>query len=119
MQWNRSNTVGLASSACSYCQGGGQRLVYKNHYAPCACVFRGIFRACLNRFRECANPTACRGRSPGSIAPARPAAALTPGNVRNTWRTSVSLPPCARRSSIASSVIYFLLGADWRLCGAR
>src|SRR5207248_509272 len=53
MQWNRSNTVGLASGSCCYCQGGGQRLVYKNHYAPCACVFRAVFRTCLNRFREC------------------------------------------------------------------
>src|SRR4051812_38642186 len=53
MRWNRSNTVGLASSACSCCQGGGQRLVYKNYYAPCSCVFRSVFRACLNRFREC------------------------------------------------------------------
>src|SRR5882724_9901653 len=54
MKWNRSNTVGLASTTCCYCQGGGLRLVYNNHPAPCGCVFRAIFRACLNRFRECA-----------------------------------------------------------------
>src|SRR5438045_3732613 len=54
MEWNRSNTIGLANASCSFCHGQGMRLVYLNRQAPCNCVFRAIFRACLQRFRGCA-----------------------------------------------------------------
>jgi hypothetical protein len=117
MQWNRSNTVGLASSACCYCQGGGQRLVYKKSYAPCGCVFRAVFRACLNRFRECL--------ASGGIS----------GTV--TWEFCTGSGGCRSYSRkreefmadfclISRRVLtdeehrlfryHFLLGADWKLC---
>ena len=54
MKWNRSNTIGLANESCTYCEGQGTRAIYKTKEAPCNCVFRAIFRACLNRFRDCA-----------------------------------------------------------------
>jgi len=53
MQWNRSNAIGLARAACSFCNGQGTRIV-RGKEDPCDCVFRAVFRACFNRFRECA-----------------------------------------------------------------
>jgi len=53
MQWDRSNTIGLATETCKYCEGNGTRVVYKTKASPCNCVFRAIFRACLSRFRDC------------------------------------------------------------------
>ena len=53
MQWNRSNAIGLAKESCSACHGDGLRLVHKGREVPCHCVFRAVFRACYNRFRDC------------------------------------------------------------------
>ena len=52
MEWNRSNTVGLAVVSCSFCHGYGLRFARYGKEVPCACVYRAIFRACYNRFRE-------------------------------------------------------------------
>src|ERR1035438_10772292 len=54
MQWDRSNTIALATETCKYCEGNGTRVVYKTKSSPCNCVFRAIFRACMSRFRDCA-----------------------------------------------------------------
>jgi hypothetical protein len=53
MQWNRSNTIGIAKMSCSRCHGNGTRLVRYGHEAACNCAYRAAFRTCLNRFREC------------------------------------------------------------------
>src|SRR5579862_2283329 len=53
MQWNRSNAIGLAKVSCTKCQGAGIRVVRGEKEGPCNCVFRSVFRACWNRFREC------------------------------------------------------------------
>ena len=52
MQWNRSNAIGLALASCSRCGGEGMRVIRRGAERPCDCVFRAIFRACYNRFRE-------------------------------------------------------------------
>jgi hypothetical protein len=44
-----------ATETCKYCEGNGTRKVYKSTQRPCNCVYRAIFRACLNRFRDCAD----------------------------------------------------------------
>jgi hypothetical protein len=54
MEWNQSNAIGLAKSSCTFCEGLGLRPVWKTK-EPCGCVLRAIFRACYNRFRECAD----------------------------------------------------------------
>jgi hypothetical protein len=53
MKWNRSNAIGLAKAACDYCNGQGTR-ISRGEEIPCNCIFRAIFKACYNRFRECA-----------------------------------------------------------------
>jgi hypothetical protein len=55
MQWTRSETPGLAQQSCTLCYGLGLREVRSGAPTPCSCVFRAVFRACYNRFRECAS----------------------------------------------------------------
>lgn len=52
-QWNRSVSIGLAKSSCSFCHGFGLRSVLREPETPCNCVLRAVFRACYRRFREC------------------------------------------------------------------
>lgn len=61
MEWNRSETIGLASTTCVFCRGLGQRKTSENgEVKTCKCVFRAIFRACYSRYRHCIELT---GRS--------------------------------------------------------
>lgn len=54
MEWTRSETIGMASASCVFCRGLGLRTTEKlGEEKPCGCVFRGIFKACLNRYRHC------------------------------------------------------------------
>src|ERR1700753_1062321 len=77
MQWNRSNVLGLAKATCFACQGLGIRIVRKDKEVPCNCVFRAVFRACYNRFRECA-----------ALSDQTKSISLEPsGNRRSTGRT--------------------------------
>jgi hypothetical protein len=120
MQWNRSNAIGLAKVSCTRCQGLGIRVVRGEVETPCNCVFRAVFRACWNRFRECV--------------------------ALGTYGSSVSLELCngkdgrrrysrKREEYMADFLLvtrrtleeaehqlfryHFLLGADWSLCARR
>jgi hypothetical protein len=54
MEWTRTETIAMASAACVFCRGLGLRYTDKLGVArPCSCVFRAIFRACLNRYQRC------------------------------------------------------------------
>jgi len=50
MQWNRSNTIGLAKASCCFCHGYGLGLFHKGAVLLC---LSAIFRASMTRFREC------------------------------------------------------------------
>jgi hypothetical protein len=120
MLWNRSNTVGLASNTCCYCQGGGLRLIYKNTYTPCGCVFRAIFRACLNRFRECA---ASDGRS-GTVSwefCGGPSGRRAYSRKREEFMADFCLISRRVLDDVEYRLFryYFLLGANWRLCSRQ
>ena len=55
MEWNRSMTLGMASEACTKCNGDGLRKRTRKFgmaAAPCKCTLRAIFRACFERFCE-------------------------------------------------------------------
>ena len=117
MQWDRSNSLAVAKQSCTHCLGNGIRLVRNGKEVPCNCVFRAVFRACYNRFRECV--------------------------ASGTHTSTVTLEPChgreGRRSYsrkreeymadfclVSRRVLdeyeyrifkyHFLLGADWKLC---
>src|SRR4051794_21282658 len=65
MEWNRSETLALAANNCKFCSGEGLRAEEESvePAEPCKCVLRAIFRACYNRFRECANKNLDNSRS--------------------------------------------------------
>ena len=54
MEWNRSETLALASAKCKYCKGSGLLRHDDGPDQPCNCVLRVIFRGCFRRFIECA-----------------------------------------------------------------
>lgn len=53
MNWNRSNVIGLAAPLCTQCGGHGMVNLLRKDMRPCSCVFRAVFRACYQRFRDC------------------------------------------------------------------
>ena len=54
MEWNRSETLVLASVKCKHCKGTGLKKQDEGPDQPCNCVLRAIFRGCYRRFVECA-----------------------------------------------------------------
>lgn len=119
--WDRSNTIGMAVEGCAYCKGNGTRATYKgSHIKPCNCVFHRIFRACLARFRDCAQ----NGTPFGTVSWEFCAG---PGGRRVYSRKQEEFMAdfCLIAKRVLSEAdykifrFYFLLGADWKMCAAR
>ena len=117
MQWNRSNAIGLARATCTCCHGSGMRSVHKVREAPCKCVFRAIFRACFNRFRESValgthtstvSLEFCNGRD----------GRRTYARKREEFMADFTLVSRRVLNEPEHRVFryHFLLGADWKLC---
>ena len=117
MQWNRSNSLGLANPRCTTCHGQGLRLIRGAMEVPCKCTLRAIFRACLNRFRECAalsehtggvSLEVCRGKE-GRRSYSRK---------REDYMCDFVLISRRVLSDFEHKIFryHYLLGADWRLC---
>jgi hypothetical protein len=117
MQWNRSNTIGLAKASCAQCNGYGLRIIRQGVEVPCNCVFRAVFRACFNRFRTCvarehhistATLEFCAG-----IASRR-----SYGRKTEEYMADFCLVSQRTLDEFERRVFrnHFLLGADWRLC---
>jgi len=51
-EWGHSIVIGLANNNCAYCKGRGWNRSARGYDSPCNCVFRAVFRACFNRYRE-------------------------------------------------------------------
>jgi len=120
MQWDRSETIGMANGTCKYCSGRGLRLVYKTKASPCNCVFRAIFRACLNRFRDCA----ARGTAFGTVSwefCSGPGGRRVYSRKQEEYMADFCL--VSRRALDDEDHrlfrYYFLLGADWQLCARQ
>jgi len=117
MQWNRSTAIGVARASCLYCHGNGTRLVRSGKEVPCNCVFRAIFRACWNRFRECAVAGAHVGTVSLEYYPGTKGRRVY---ARKTEEYMADFCLVSRRTldDLEHRVFryYFLLGADWRLC---
>jgi len=117
MRWNRSNAVGVAKASCAYCHGYGTRFVKNGREVPCNCALRAIFRACLARFRNCAESGAhlgtvslefCSGRNTRRIYS------------RKSEEYMADFCLVSRRALNEQEHrifrYHFLLGADWKLC---
>jgi hypothetical protein len=121
MEWTHSETIGLSNVKCTKCEGAGLRPgPQRNGKAPCNCVLRNIFRACLKRFYFCA-----------ANEPYRSKVTLMPCqgmDVNCTW-TRTSGDYMADFYLVAKRVLtedefkifryHFLLSADWKICCRR
>lgn len=120
MQWSLSDTIGLAKFSCAHCHGTGLRAGRGGKDTPCNCVFRAIFRACYNRFRECAakekylskvSLERCSGRDNRYVFS------------RKTEDYIADFCLVSRRNLNEEEYrvfkFHFLLGADWKLCCGR
>ena len=118
MQWNRSTAIGLANASCTCCHGDGMRVVHKTREAPCNCVFRSIFRACYNRFREC---VALGDQTKGvslEYGGARRCGAHTYSRKREEFIADFTLVSRRVLNDEEYRILryFFFLGADWKLC---
>jgi hypothetical protein len=120
MLLNQSNAIGLAKASCLLCQGLGVRIIRKDTEVPCNCIFRAIFRACLNRFRQCAisadhigsvSLEFCRGAEGRRIYSRK----------REEFVADFCLVSRRSLDEIEYTLFkyHFLLGADWKLCCRR
>jgi hypothetical protein len=123
MQWNRSEAIGTSSMTCAHCQGVGLRQYVRKRNGspkPCNCTLRGVFRACLAKFRECvekpkhlsrATLEACSGQDGYRVW----------GRKNEEYMADFYL--LAKRSLSENDFqifkFHFLLGADWRMCCRR
>ena len=120
MQWNRSTTIGIAKMSCSFCHGDGIRIIRKGREAPCNCVLRAAFRACYNRFRECAasgaHATAVTLELCNGLETRR-----TYSRKREEFMADFTLVGQHVLDDLEYKIFrfHFLLGADWRLCCRR
>jgi len=117
MLLNQSNAIGLAKVSCSLCHGVGVRVIRQDTEVACNCIFRAIFRACLNRFRQCtysAEHIGCVSLeySPGSKS------RRSYSRKKEEYVADFCL--VSRRTLDDSEYTvfkyHFLLGADWKLC---
>ena len=117
MQWNRSTTIGVAKTSCVFCHGNGMRLVRKEREVPCNCVFRAVFRACYNRFRECAAAGARAGTVSLELCNGRESR-RTYSRKREEFIADFTLVSQRVLAEDEHKIFryHFLLGADWRLC---
>jgi hypothetical protein len=120
MHWNRSNSIGSARISCQYCHGNGTRFTGKGREVPCNCIFLAIFRACWNRFRECAASGAHVGTVSLDYYPG------TGGHrIYSRKKEEFMADFCLVSRRVLDESEYeifryrFLLGADWKMCCDR
>jgi len=117
MEWNRSETIGLAKQSCVHCHGTGMRPGRGQKESPCNCVFRAIFRACYARFRECV----ARGAYMSKVSLERVGGRdnrCTYSRKVEDYMADFCLVSQRTLDEPEHKVFryHFLLGADWRLC---
>src|SRR5947209_2986703 len=121
MQWNRSIAIGLASASCTICHGDGMRIVHKTRETPFNCVFRAIFSACYNRFRECV----ALGDQTKAVSLDHGGGRRAGGHTYSRKREEFIADFClVSRRLLGDSEhqvfrYFFLLGGDWKLCCRR
>ena len=117
MNWDRSETIGLAKESCAFCDGEGQGYRRRGKPTPCKCVLRAIFRACYARFRHCVNKE--KFMSKVSLVPCRGKdQRMTYARLDEEYIADFSLISRRTLTNFEYNVFryHFLLGADWRLC---
>ena len=120
MQWTRSETLALAQQSCMLCLGLGLKSGRSGASTPCPCVFRAIFRACYNKFRDCADKEKHVSRV--SLEANKGAQRKSVMGLKNEEFLADFVLVSRRTLSEEEYRIFrfhFLLGADWKLCCGR
>jgi len=121
MQWTRSETLALASERCVFCQGAGLKPTYGGRLAPCNCVFRAIFRLCLERFKRCTAREKFRSNVTEEIYGSSGSRRTVWGRKDEEYMADFCL--IAKRSLTPEEhrifTVHFLLGAEWPLACQR
>lgn len=124
MRWTQSQCIGLSAADCNYCHGNGTRQIdprRRVNEVPCNCVFRGAFRACLMKYRQC---VAEQGRIGIVKLERRVATNKNAVSIYGFSRAefSADFDLIARRFLDQPDYdvfrIHFLHGGDWRSCAA-
>ncbi|HWB99941.1 MAG TPA: hypothetical protein VG672_24705 [Bryobacteraceae bacterium] len=117
MDWDRSETIALARPSCTHCHGYGLRSGHRGKERPCNCVFRTIFRACYERFRECAAREAYIGRVNLDFCRGKDRC-RTFGRKNEEYIADFCLVSKRHLDELEYKIFrfHFLLGADWKLC---
>jgi len=120
MEWTRSETLGLASVACTTCHGLGLRMVKRGMDAPCNCVLRSIFRSCFRRFRSCVEKEKHLSKCTFQFTGGRDRS-MAWGRKDEEYIADFLLMVRRLLSDDEHQIFrfHYLLGADWRLCCAR
>lgn len=117
MNWTRSETLALAQQSCTYCYGLGLRPGRAGASTPCNCVFRAIFRACYERFKQCASKEKYVSRVSLEANPGRQRKSVW-GLKNEEFIADFCLVSRRTLSEKEHQLFkyHFLLGADWKLC---
>jgi hypothetical protein len=120
MNWTRSETLALAQQSCVLCYGLGLRELHLGAPTPCACVFRAVFRACFNRFREYVGSERRISQVSLEAIPGKKHRAVYS---RKDEEYVADFVLVSRRMLNGADYqlfkFHFLLGADWKLCTRR
>ncbi len=123
MQWNRSEAIGTSQMTCVHCQGVGLRQFSRKRKGspkPCNCSLRGIFRACLLKFRECAEKPKHMSRATLGDSSGTEGYRIW-GRKNEEYMADFYL--LSKRTLDEADFrifkFHFLLGADWKLCCRR
>lgn len=121
MEWTRSETIAMASATCVFCRGLGLRYTEKMGQArPCGCVFRRIFRACLERYQTCRS-------NAQRIKPVTHEYYGGTRGLRSFGRRNeefiADFEAISRRTLDAEEMdllrLYFFQGHDWKVCADK
>ena len=120
MNWNRSETIGLAKTTCTHCHGYGMRLRRNHEEGPCDCVFRAIFRACYARFCYLAEQEKYVSRVKLELCSGKDRS-ITYGRRIEEYLADFCLVSRRTLNSREYDVFrfHYLLGAEWPLCCRR
>lgn len=120
MDWNRSETIGLAKLSCTHCHGDGLRRGKCEHDDPCNCVLRAIFRACYTRFRYCATKEKSMSRVTLQLCNGK-SSRITWARKEEDYLADFCLVSKRSLNAFEYDVFrfHFLLGANWKLCCRR
>jgi hypothetical protein len=111
----------MASASCVFCRGLGLRKTEKKgQEKPCGCVFRGIFRACLGRYRVCIETTG-RQRQVNFGYSGGPTGWKLYGRKHEEFVADFEI--ISRRILDESEMLilkeYFIKGRDWKYCASK